>query len=338
MDNEIRYEQHVRRVLRTPLLVLQPLMLAMWPLTLWCNPLIGSPYKARYFALMLLLLAISALLSVARSARMMSLTFTGNIWAFALAFRIQIQDGGAVGHYWNLPVALIIILGTCGLTYRLSHYLITLAGAGFILFIGQDRLIPSAMPEQLVGLLVSVALAIGIAYNHANSQWMLRTFRLKERYRILAETDELTRIANRRKLLQQLDAARGESGWEARHFVMLDIDNFKEINDRHGHQVGDEVLVATARELDRLDPRLEGGRLGGEEFGLLIRGLDEARISHLLETLRARLAEAAPLGIRFSAGALRLAPELSLNELLRQADEGLYQAKRQGKDQVVWIR
>lgn len=338
MDNEIRYEQHVRRVLRTPLLVLQPLMLAMWPLTLWCNPLIGSPYKARYLALMLLLLAISALLSVARSARMMSLTFTGNIWAFALAFRIQIQDGGAVGRYWNLPVALIIILGTCGLTYRLSHYLITLAGAGFILFIGQDRLIPSAMPEQLVGLLVSVALAIGIAYNHANSQWMRRTFRLKERYRILAETDELTRIANRRKLLQQLDAARGESGREARHFVMLDIDNFKEINDRHGHQVGDEVLVATARELDRLDPRLEGGRLGGEEFGLLIRGLDEARISHLLETLRERLAEAAPLGIRFSAGALRLAPELSLNELLRQADEGLYQAKRQGKDQVVWPR
>lgn len=77
-----------------------------------------------------------------------------------------------MGHYWNLPVALIIILGTCGLTYRLSHYLITLAGAGFILFIGQARLIPSAMPEQLVGLLVSVALAIGIAYNHAYSQWM----------------------------------------------------------------------------------------------------------------------------------------------------------------------
>ncbi len=147
-----------------------------------------QPYKARYFAVMLLLLAISALLSVARSARMMSLTFTGNIWAFALAFRIQ--DPG-----WRRRGSLLEPArrphhhpGTCGLTYRLSHYLITLAGAGFILFIGQDRLIPSAMPEQLVGLLVSVALAIGIAYNHANSQWRLRTFRLKERYRILAET------------------------------------------------------------------------------------------------------------------------------------------------------
>ncbi|WP_273861406.1 GGDEF domain-containing protein [Pseudomonas sp. LA5] len=338
MDDDIRYEQHVRRVLRTPLLVLQPLMLAMWPLSLWSNPLIGSPYKARYFALMLLLLGISALLSVARSARMMSLTFTGNIWALILAFRIQIQDGGALGHYWNLPIAIVVVLGTCGLTYRLSHYLITLAGAAFILFAGQAQLIPAAMPVQLVGLLVGATLAIGIAYNHANSQWMRRTFILKERYRILAETDELTGIANRRKLLERVDAARGESGQAPRHFVMLDIDNFKEINDRHGHQVGDQVLFATARQLDQLDPRLQGGRLGGEEFGLLIRDLDEARVSQLLETLRRRLAEAEPLGIRFSAGALRLTPELSLNELLRQADEGLYRAKRQGKDQTVWIR
>lgn len=336
MDDDIRYEQHVRRVLRTPLQVLQPLMLALWPLSLWSNPLIGSPYKPRYFAVMLLLLAISALLSVARSARMMSLTFTGNIWALALAFRIQIQDGGAVGHYWNLPIAVIIVLGTCGMTYRLSHYLITLAGAAFILFIGQTQLVPTAMPIHLVWLLASATLAIGIAYNHANNQWMRRTFILKERYRILAETDELTGIANRRKLLQQLDESRGESGQTPAHFVMLDIDNFKEINDRHGHQVGDQVLVATAREIDQLDPRLQVGRLGGEEFGLLIRGLDDARVSHLLEVLRNRLAAAAPLGISFSAGALRLDPEVSLNELLRRADEGLYQAKRQGKDQMVW--
>ncbi|MDQ7912550.1 hypothetical protein RCF34_05440 [Pseudomonas sp. 102515] len=79
MDDENRYELHVRRVLRTPLLVLQPLMLVMWPLSLLSNPLIGSPYKPRYFAVMLLLLAVSALLSVVRSARLMSLAFTCNI-------------------------------------------------------------------------------------------------------------------------------------------------------------------------------------------------------------------------------------------------------------------
>lgn len=338
MDDDIRYEQHVRRVLRTPLLVLQPLMLAAWPLSIWINPLLRGPYQVRYYALMLLLLAISALLSVARSSRMMSLTFTGNIWALALAFRVEINDGGALGHYWNLPIVLIVILGTCGMTYRFSHYLITLTGAALILFVGQTQLAPAAMPMPLVWLLIAAALAIGIAYNHVNSKWMRRTFWLKERYRILAETDELTKIANRRKLLQQLEGALADAPGATAHFVMLDIDNFKGINDRHGHQVGDEVLVATAREISQLHPGLHGGRLGGEEFGLLIPELSEIEVDSLLADLRARLAGAAPLGITFSAGVMRLVPEVSLNEVLRRTDECLYRAKRRGKNQVVWSR
>lgn len=336
MDDENRYELHVRRVLRTPLLVLQPLMLVMWPLSLLSNPLIGSPYKPRYFAVMLLLLGVSALLSVVRSARLMSLAFTGNIWVLAFAFRIQINDAGDAGLYWNLPVALVFGLGTCGLTYRLSHYLLTLLGTLFILFVGQDQLVPAAMPGPLVGLLLAVALAIGIAYNHASSQGMRRTFSLKERYRLLAETDELTRIANRRKLLREVEAALVARRDTPGHFIMLDIDNFKEINDRYGHQVGDEVLIATAREINQLDPSLQGGRLGGEEFGLLIRGQDDARVRALLGTLQTRLVEAAPLGITFSAGVMRLEPNGSLSDLLRRADESLYRAKRQGKDQAVW--
>lgn len=338
MDDDIRYEQHVRRVLRTPLLVLQPLMLAMWPLSLWSNPLIGSPYKPRYLALMLLLLAISALLSVARSSRMMSLTFTGNIWALVLAFRIQIQDGGAVGHYWNLPIALIITLGTCGMTYRLSHYLITLAGAALILFIGQTQLVPAAMPVHLVWLLTSTTLAIGIAYNHANSQWMRRTFIFKERYRILAETDALTGIANRRKLLQQLKASLSLASPRSGYFVMLDIDDFKAINDRLGHQAGDDVLVAVARALGRLDPALQVGRLGGEEFGALALEMEEDRLRALLAELRLRLIQDGCQPVTFSAGIARLQQGEDLGEPLRRADENLYLAKRQGKDQVVWPR
>ena len=336
MDDEIRYEQHVRHIMRTPLLVLQPMMLAVWPLSLLINPMISNPYQARYFVVMLLLLAISALLSVARSSRMMSLTFTGNIWALALAFRLEIQDGGALGHYWNLPIVLVVILGTCGMTYRLSHYLTTLAGAMLILLVGQHQFAPAAMPPQLVWLLIGAAVAIGIAYNHVNSKWMRRTFRLKERYRILAETDELTGIANRRRLLQQMETARAAQRTSPDHFVMLDIDHFKTINDKHGHQVGDEVLIAIAREISQLHPALQGGRLGGEEFGLLITGLDAVDVDRLLGDLRKRLINAAPLGITFSAGVMRLAPEVSLNELLRRTDECLYRAKRRGRNQVVW--
>lgn len=336
MNDEIRYERHVRQIFRVPRLVLQPLILVIWPLSLLNNPLIGNPYKPRYFAVMLLLLGVTALLSLARSARLMNLAFIGNIWALTFALRIEIDDGGALGHYWNLPVAILVALGTCGLTYRLRDYLIVLAGAWFILFIGQDHLAPVPMPRQLVWLLIGATLALGIAYNHVNSNWMRRTFLLKERYRIMAETDALTGIANRRKLLEQLNTLLGTRGDQPAHFVMLDVDDFKGINDRLGHQGGDEALIVLAQEMRSLHPALAIGRLGGEEFGILADGLEATRLGELLARLRTALARREHHPLTFSAGAVRLQREESLSDLLRRADEALYRAKRQGKDQVVW--
>lgn len=336
MNDEIRYERHVRQIFRLPLLVLQPLTLLLWPLSLFNNSLIGNPYKPHYFALMALLLGVTVLLALARSAHMMNIAFIANIWALAFALRIEINDSGALGRYWNLPIAILITLGTCGLTYRLRHYLITLVGAWFILFIGQDRLAPETMPSQLVWILVVITLAIGISYNYVNSNWMRRTFALKERYRILAETDALTGIANRRKLLEQLETLIGSSGDQPCHFVMLDVDNFKDINDRHGHQRGDEALVALASAMRTLHPALASGRLGGEEFGLLASGLDTTRLNELLALLRTQLTHRVQQPLTFSAGAVQLQRHESLTDLLRRTDEALYRAKRQGKDQVVW--
>ncbi|MDT3719953.1 GGDEF domain-containing protein [Pseudomonas oryzihabitans] len=336
MDDEIRYERHVKRVFRIPLLVLQPLLLVIWPLSLVSNPLIADPYQLRYLGILVLLLCSVLLLARARSARLMSLAFTGNIWVIAFAFRVQINDCGPLGHYWNLPIALLITLGTCGMTYRISAYLITLAGSWLILFIGLDRLAPATMPGQLVAILVGVTLAIGIAYNYVNSHWMRRTFSLKERYRLMAETDALTGIANRRKLLAQLEEAVRISRDSPCHFAMLDIDNFKAINDLWGHQTGDEVLIALADEISHLDPVLSVGRLGGEEFGILAQGVDQARLDGLLDELRTRLARRPRQAITFSAGVTQAHPGEPITELMRRSDEALYQAKRQGKDRVVW--
>jgi len=336
MDDEIRYERHVKRIFRIPLLVLQPLLLTVWPLSLLVNPFITNPYQWRYLAVMALMVSASALLIMARTARMMSLAFTGNIWMIALAFRIQIDDSGPLGQYWSLPIALLITLGTCGMTYRVSAYLITLAGSWFILFVGNAQLAPATMPAQLVFILVGATLGIGIAYNYVNSHWMRRTYSLKERYRLMAETDALTGIANRRKLLLQLEEALGVSRELPCHFAMLDIDNFKAINDLWGHQVGDDVLITLATEIEHLDPALSVGRLGGEEFGILARGMEQQRLVNLLEELRSRLARRQQHAVTFSAGVARMRPGEPIVELLRRSDEALYLAKRQGKDRVIW--
>jgi diguanylate cyclase (GGDEF)-like protein len=155
-----------------------------------------------------------------------------------------------------------------------------------------------------------------------------------EETRFLADHDPLTRLLNRRALLQELNAA-AEDGW-TKHLalVFLDVDNFKEINDEHGHATGDRVLARFATllaELVRQDDR--AFRVGGDEFALLLYGADaqdardivarivaavEANIDPLVRTL------SASFGVATSDG--RDEPQ----QLLRVADEAMYQAKRSG--------
>jgi diguanylate cyclase (GGDEF)-like protein len=124
--------------------------------------------------------------------------------------------------------------------------------------------------------------------------------------------------------------------------LMLDLDHFKEVNDTHGHPVGDEVLKQLApllqkarRELDRV------GRIGGEEFGILLPGADIDSARRLAERLRARV-EGSPF--ETSAGRCHLTISIGLaslashreaaKALLRRADMALYEAKRAGRNCV----
>jgi len=122
--------------------------------------------------------------------------------------------------------------------------------------------------------------------------------------------------------------------------IMLDIDFFKSVNDRFGHETGDKVLVALAA---TIHATLRGGdifaRLGGEEFVVLLpgQGLSEALL--MAERLRLLIAQnvvpGCPAHITVSAGlaALEDASE-EIDDLLRRADAGLYRAKNQGRNQV----
>jgi diguanylate cyclase (GGDEF)-like protein len=155
-----------------------------------------------------------------------------------------------------------------------------------------------------------------------------------EETRFLADHDPLTRLLNRRALLEELGEA-AEAGWpKPLALVFLDVDNFKEINDDHGHATGDRVLTRFATllaELVRQDDR--AFRVGGDEFALLLYGAGaqeardvvtrivaavEANIDPLVRTL------SASFGVAISRG--RDEPQ----ELLRVADEAMYQAKRSG--------
>jgi diguanylate cyclase (GGDEF)-like protein len=156
--------------------------------------------------------------------------------------------------------------------------------------------------------------------------------------------DPLTGVFNRRQFDERLATEVGLAKRHARplSLVMFDVDDFKSINDRHGHPVGDDVLRAVARALEAKGRREdEVFRYGGEEFALLAREtgrdgailLAERRLAEL-RGLALTTADGAPLRVRASAGVATMTADLAATTLIERADAALYAAKRSGKDRV----
>jgi two-component system cell cycle response regulator len=150
--------------------------------------------------------------------------------------------------------------------------------------------------------------------------------------------DALTGLLNRRAILSQLG---GTISGARRHghplsIAMVDLDNFKRINDTHGHSTGDAVLVAAVRAM-RTHLRAEDalGRLGGEEFLVLLPHTEAPAARSVAEKLRAEVAAApAPVPVTCSMGVATWSGETP-DLLLRRADEALYAAKDAGRDRVI---
>ncbi len=159
--------------------------------------------------------------------------------------------------------------------------------------------------------------------------------------RELAVTDALTSLPNRRGFEKRAQAMLAHA---RRHdlpltALMLDLDHFKQVNDTHGHEVGDRALQLFSRLLK--ETRRDGdlaARLGGEEFCLLLHS-DASAGAPLDQRLRQRLRQAAPaelgLEIDFSAGLAVLRPDdTSIQPLLARADRALYEAKTDGRGRL----
>ena len=157
-----------------------------------------------------------------------------------------------------------------------------------------------------------------------------------------ADTDPLTELLNRRGFGNQLELelARAERSGAEVSLISGDLDHFKQVNDRFGHQVGDDVLVEVAGVLRRHARRIDCvARVGGEEFALLVPGADSGGAFVSAERLRYRVREALAerfpgLTISFGIASYPSDGE-SVERLLRCADESLYAAKALGRDRTV---
>ncbi len=173
-----------------------------------------------------------------------------------------------------------------------------------------------------------------------------QAFRVREELRKLAHTDSLTGAVNRRTfddLLEHQVKYATRTG-QPLSVGMIDLDNFKLVNDRYGHPAGDAALKLVAEILrERVRASDVVARIGGDEFAVILSGCDQQNCREMLESVARRVRDSVielppdkRLSVTMSIGATTLSKRhVAPAELMARADQALYQAKREGRDRVV---
>jgi len=168
-----------------------------------------------------------------------------------------------------------------------------------------------------------------------------------ERMRIIRsymDRDSLTGLINHTKAEEQLDIAmeRARRQGGSLSFAMIDIDNFKEVNDTYGHPSGDRVIMSLARLLQqRLRKTDVVGRYGGEEFAVILSDTAASNAAKVLDAIRLSFsriknqADGREFSVTFSCGIATFSGHGDAALLTSAADKALYEAKRDGRNRIV---
>jgi diguanylate cyclase (GGDEF)-like protein len=269
-------------------------------------------------------------------------SFGSLLWVSAMAALMWLNVGWVAWHSMR-PGFLAIHLGLLLSALVLAAGWIT---RGVVLAQAGPQHWREALPEANAWLLMLSFVASGTL---ALLFVLLVNFRLAEKLRAEAVRDPLTGALNRRGFedrssrLMALSAQLGQSVT----VLVLDIDHFKNVNDQHGHQVGDLVLKALSALVHRAKRETDlFARLGGEEFCLVLPGTDvpgarvfAERLRHSFEVLEIDTGSrflrcTMSIGVAYASATMLQSQRVDLVDLLHQADEALYEAKRAGRNRL----
>ncbi|QRF56429.1 diguanylate cyclase [Variovorax paradoxus] len=248
---------------------------------------------------------------------------------------LYIRHRGSVVFGMRLMIGLLLLQSLVAFA-RLVSALLGMAGVGLL-----DA---TVLQSIYISMYSFTVLLLSIA------AILMATDRMHSEFQFLATHDPLTGVLNRRALLDacqaQLAAAGRDGGSRTRRMalLMIDVDHFKSINDRFGHQTGDAVLREAVGRMQRAigDNGLLG-RYGGEEFVVMLPEASPAEATELAARVKASAGEAFPAdsplaavgAFTVSIGVAPQQPGADIDDMLGQADEALYRAKSLGRDRVV---
>jgi len=194
---------------------------------------------------------------------------------------------------------------------------------------------PSRIQTLYIGTNALIVVALGVGFI------LMAADRLREEFEHAATHDSLTHVLVRRTLLEvcEQELARCHRHGRSMALLMMDIDHFKAINDTHGHQMGDRVLVDFVERVKRLLRRPDQlGRFGGEEFVLLLPETTQEEAIGVAERIREAVAAPAaglpPITVSIGVAANR-PDDAHIDVLLARADKALYKAKAEGRNRIA---
>lgn len=283
--------------------------------------------------LALLLVTLTTILT--RGVDRQAITFLLGIFIFAatdiyylwLTINNRYLFGSPAEIGWLIAIALLALTLSVKSEPRSDGYSsIHPALVAISIFISPILLAISALRPELFPIYILIPSIANLLLAFIRMSTALREAKILSQERILARTDELTGVANRRRLIAEIEQFSGVEG----ALLLLDLDGFKPVNDTHGHEVGDLILRQVAERFTRVLPHgALVARLGGDEFGVLIKGKYE-------QTLESAHALRASLSYPFSIHGQSILVGVSVGhahndgsgDLLKRADNAMYRAKR----------
>jgi diguanylate cyclase (GGDEF)-like protein len=252
---------------------------------------------------------------------------------------------GNSGHLWFfiLPSLVYLVLGLKTGTICISILLVVI---GYILFFAENLLqtsYDSFFSRRYFAAFVCVSLT-ALVHEYTREDRRQELLALSKKLSFLSQTDDLTGLANRRSITGMIQREIVRYDRKRRPFCLLiaDIDHFKDVNDEYGHECGDQVLIALAEALDNNTKKQDiVSRWGGEEFIILLpettyeEGIISAeRLRLAIETLEVAY-ENEKISVTISIGLTEYNKGQTFNQIIRTADNLLYQAKGSGRNQVA---
>ncbi len=244
------------------------------------------------------------------------------------AMALSLEAHSFTGVLWCYPEVLLF---TFALSRRMAHLCTILL-----------LLIISALVYHYIGLAYTIRFSVTLALTIVLANMIRRIIEdLHRRLIDQAIVDPLTGVFNRRHMERCVGDAieRQRRSSAPASLLLIDVDDFKRINDQFGHAMGDSVLKGIVALVGKRSRKLDLlFRIGGEEFMLLLPDTQEAAAAVVAEQLRASIAESPLLdGLRLtvSLGVSELQPGDSLDSWMKHADDALYAAKKAGRNRVV---